>query len=510
LALSKYPVEITGLVGHKNTFGFLIMASLPWNVYLLLAKNGNSPNQKKLIIITSLIQFIALILSDSRGSLVLTISGIVFVAISIILKNNILSNFRNRLVLYISILCLGLLPVLFWNEVTWIRIAGLLSNTQSNITARPVIYQAQWKMFLNHPIFGNGVGNFVYLNIPYWTDSFRKASAPFMLPRNGHCDYLEMLSELGIIGFSITMFFWIGAIILAIKQLRKQKDLSILPNLIVLILMMIHAGFSTASRHIPAGILLWMIVGLLWHPVFKRGWFSLPQKGKAYFGIVSVTMHVIVTGLLLQIIVSDAFYLSFRKNKARKNKPVSLLQKSLKVCPFNPNALFQTAYLSLRTKEYDFALQCADQLDRTAPNLKPTDFIRGIAAFHTGDYQASLKYTNNALYREPNYFDAKLLKAKSLAKLGKCEELKKFQKPFRPPDKNMKKLDTTTIINPTVINHDSLFVIQTGYLRTKIGGPFLRKSFNKMQHYHKFKGKERKTKIDEILSLPCPPPFKEE
>jgi hypothetical protein len=31
-----------------------------------------------------------------------------------------------------------------------------------------------------------------------------------------------------------------------------------------------------------------------------------------------------------------------------------------------------------------------------------------------------------------------------------------------------------------------------------------------MQHYHKFKGKENKKKVDEILSLPCPPPFKEE
>lgn len=267
--------------------------------------------------------------------------------------------------------------------------------------------------------------------------------------------------------------------------------------------MMIHAGFSTASRHIPTGILLWLIVGYFWNFNFRQTWSSLSKKVKVYSGIFSLTLHIIVITLLLQIIVSDTLYMSFRKNMTQENRPASLLQKSLKICPFHPNALFQTAYLSLRIGEYNFALQCADQLDSVAPYLKPTCFIRGVSALNTGDYTSALHYADKTLFWKPKYYEAKVLKAKSLARSGKCEELQKYKKLFTPRKKTTEKADATEIKKPIPVNYDSLFVAKTGYLRSKFKGPFLRKSFNEMQHYDSFKNTDATKKYKEILSLTC-------
>jgi hypothetical protein len=369
---------------------------------------------------------------------------------------------------------------------------------------RPMLYWVQWKLFQQHPLTGIGIGNFVSLNIPLWPEWFKTWIDPFMLPKNGESDYFETLCETGIIGFLLTLVFWFGAFFIGIKQIRRHKELDVYTHTVVVALFLIQAAFSTASRHVPSNILHWLVVGYFWRSHFHRGWVILPARIKTLTGIAGGTIHCIAIALLVQIIAGDTLYLSFRNRaSADATKPVRLLRQSLKVCPFHPNALFQTAFIALKAKQFDFAEACLDKCDSAAPYLEPTDFARGVIALNRGDYRSALGYAEKALSLKPNLFDAKMVKLKSLAMLGRCREFHAFRKPLLLQSPLPRQNDSIPAPHRPQINYDSLFILRYGTLRSAMCGTFLRSSFYRIIEHDIILDKDIMRKIQEIGASSC-------
>ncbi|MFA5156294.1 MAG: O-antigen ligase family protein [Candidatus Omnitrophota bacterium] len=74
-------------------------------------------------------------------------------------------------------------------------------------TRRYYLSQAAWRIFLAHPLFGIGVGNYYYENRNY---------AP-VYPGRAHNMYLEMMAELGTIG----IFLFLGIIFYTFRGLNR-------------------------------------------------------------------------------------------------------------------------------------------------------------------------------------------------------------------------------------------------------------------------------------------------
>ena len=74
------------------------------------------------------------------------------------------------------------------------------------------IWRASWRMFMQHPIAGAGLGG-------YWAEipSFHEGSG-VLTPQQAHNDYLEVLASAGLIGAALLVWF---AIVLA-KQTRRS------------------------------------------------------------------------------------------------------------------------------------------------------------------------------------------------------------------------------------------------------------------------------------------------
>jgi hypothetical protein len=111
-SLRYYPPEISGLIGHKNTFGFMVMVTLLWTLYMLLYKEKLKKSEKISLTLSFLLQFSAHLISDSRSSLFLSVAGLIIILIPLIIAKKILKKRNNRYVFYLIILIACLLPLL--------------------------------------------------------------------------------------------------------------------------------------------------------------------------------------------------------------------------------------------------------------------------------------------------------------------------------------------------------------------------------------------------------------
>jgi O-antigen ligase len=92
---------------------------------------------------------------------------------------------------------------------------------------RYAIWQDAYAIFLDHPFFGIGLGNYanyVAVHNPdqYWISD--NEVTPFDHPESG---YLKLLTEFGLIGFAIVMFLLLKPVYVGLKTYFKTRDLSL-------------------------------------------------------------------------------------------------------------------------------------------------------------------------------------------------------------------------------------------------------------------------------------------
>ena len=97
-------------------------------------------------------------------------------------------------------------------ETASIEMAGADTSELHEAARRRDIWRASWRMFVQHPIAGAGLGGF-WAEMP----SFHEGSG-VLTPQQAHNDYLEVLASAGLIGAALLVWF---AIVL-VKQTRRS------------------------------------------------------------------------------------------------------------------------------------------------------------------------------------------------------------------------------------------------------------------------------------------------
>ena len=144
----------------------------------------------------------ALISTFSRGGLI----GLGFIFIVGILRSR-----RKILAIFLSIVLLvGIFyvtPDYVWQRFQETKIEADYHSPDVDSTKRRfLLMKAAWEMFLDHPVFGVGVGNYYYKCTDY---------QPIYAGR-AHSMYLEILAEMGFVGFLLFLLMLINIL----KRLR--------------------------------------------------------------------------------------------------------------------------------------------------------------------------------------------------------------------------------------------------------------------------------------------------
>ena len=108
---------------------------------------------------------------------------------------------------------------------------------------RYAIWQDAFAIFLEHPFFGIGLGNYANYVSLHNPDQYWISDNEVTLYDHPESGYLKLLTEFGLIGFLVAMFFIVKPIHAGIVTYLKTKDLSLVVLVSALFTWMV--GFYT-------------------------------------------------------------------------------------------------------------------------------------------------------------------------------------------------------------------------------------------------------------------------
>ena len=211
-------------VNENHLSGYLGMV-IPLSLGLFLAtfskikdsseRNINLFNGPHLLLFFMiLIMATGLFLSLSRGGMISFSVSLLFITILLLTRHRI-----RRKALFIPFLILFLFLGLLWLGINPVlREISTLSKPRLSSTARLTVNKDTLNLIKDYPIFGTGLGTFAYIFPKYKSPSLKKFFS------FAHNDYLQLISETGLIGFLILFLGLLAFFIKTLKELSRRHD----------------------------------------------------------------------------------------------------------------------------------------------------------------------------------------------------------------------------------------------------------------------------------------------
>ena len=220
--------------------------------YFYLRSKSGKPLPKFLFLVGMVITFAGVFFTVSRSGILLLLGA---VALIIIFQPRV----KNRISLLV-LLIIGLIVLNVFSESIFQIIRDIFPAIRmgtDTVGLRYSLWEAGWKMWLDHPINGVGVGQYNSNLLQY----MQLIGGPERGGLSPHNTYVHVLSETGIVGF----FLFMAMLVNAIKNLwpshsRLMEENEHLRNTWFIILLIISVGGITITD--LANKILWLVLGV--------------------------------------------------------------------------------------------------------------------------------------------------------------------------------------------------------------------------------------------------------
>ena len=254
-----------GPYGNYNHFAGFVELILPLPLaYLLFARINFE--QRILWLIGVILMAVALILSGSRGGvLALGVELLTMMLIAVwAQRQGLQAEFNlagNKLIAGGALAAVLLLVAWIGYEPLSQRFSLLRQGTgEYSLVTRTEYWRGAWRMIQDHPVTGVGLGAF-----PTAYPAYGRSSVKNERLEHTHNDYLQLLTDAGLIGGLIGVWFLVELLRLArrqvrqLKQMRTQERALILGGYVAVLGIGIHS-FLDFNLQIAANALLFLLV----------------------------------------------------------------------------------------------------------------------------------------------------------------------------------------------------------------------------------------------------------
>ena len=344
------PQRIVSTFFNPNPFGtYLVML-------FLFSLGFYLKNEKRKFAFSSVVFFIALLLSGSRGALIALVVSLPFIFLDS--KGSAKRDILRTLFIVIAgfILTRGLVyitPIVQNNlNINIDFLSNLIrkdSLTGTSFTGRIEFWKAGLRAFIEKPRTGFGLGTF-------FSAYFLGYGKNQWYSRFAHNHYIQTLTELGIIGFILFLIFVGSVIFTFFKIYKKEHDVCYVGSFAAIIAFFAHI-FIEFSWNFPAVTMTaFWIIGLN----------LSSDKSKYILNIKPLFSRIISIGLLLLVILhtvsTNVYKIGFKfEDNGDDLKALKAYHTINTIYPINPNGmLFES---NIYVKDYNESLDL-DKLDK--------------------------------------------------------------------------------------------------------------------------------------------------
>jgi len=427
------------IFGNPNLLGGFSVFILPLIAAFFIKSVQDKKNKRALYLgIVFVLSFITLLLSQTRGSiLAFFVSAIVF-GLLYFRKNGlafIKKHFTTTIIVIVVLVIVGSLGVNYVKTNTKLMSA----NT---VKLRLFYYGNTIDMVKDNFFFGSGVGTF---NIYYPT--YRDKRVSYQLGEremefrveHPHNEHLEVLSDLGIIGYAL--FMWI--IVEALWLLLRKKDIISTGIFVAIIGLLIDGLMMQNLRFTVIASLLWLMMG-----------FSVVNTDKNSYGKIwgKLNLSKGIFAVLIIIFVSFPIYSAYKTmhsdyfikggigyySQSKPDGATFWLGKAIDIDPDNKRALYYIAPSYKSLDEPVKAIKYYSDLLEIDPNFIQTNYQLGLIYLEAKDIEKSKGYFErqtevNSMYWQAYYYLAFIESNegdtnKALSYLDEVDEINEIKK----------------------------------------------------------------------------------
>ena len=240
---------------NRNHFAGFAELVLPMSLVPLLM--GRVRRERMILVgILAIIPVSALLLSASRGGIVSLGAELAFVMLIVVLQK---AGGRH---LFVG----GLVLLVAFGTVAWLGVNQVLTRFSSLQTLevtqskRAAMRRGTWRIFVDHPVVGTGLGTLQQVYPPYETLFDGK------IVNHAHNDYLEALAETGSVGGACCAWFvgvvFVGALRFWQKEGNSFANTLRLCGWAACCGLLVHS-LVDFNLHIPSNLLLFLLMALL-------------------------------------------------------------------------------------------------------------------------------------------------------------------------------------------------------------------------------------------------------
>ena len=341
---SRATVKAT--IGNVNFVSNFLSLNLPLAIYLIASadfKRKEASVIKVIASVSALLIVSGILVSQTRSLYVANIISLcIFSVFYMIFRKKKVSKETDREVLSMSkalttfVLIASIVLVVLYNLPTPLNGYGMVSPAGriqavaevSSWHERLLSWFSSIYQWRTHKILGTGIGTYQILTINYMGDVIE--DHPILMYgwnnfKRTHNDYLQVLGEMGIVGFVSVVFLALSLGILFFKIIRRitvRDDLLLFLALASsFITFMMHSAFSFPAHLLPNGFLVMTIASIAVGGYFYGGKKAEIQRKKAVvFGTIVLLVGVVSAYLKWNYFISEVYfkwgnsaYLSIRK-----------------------------------------------------------------------------------------------------------------------------------------------------------------------------------------------------
>jgi O-antigen ligase len=240
---------------NRNHFAGLVELLIPPGLAILILR-AERRDQLPLVALFTLFPIGALFLSASRGGILSLFAEIGLLAILIFFRR------RERK----ELVAAGLVIVLAMALVSWLGIGRAIERFASYKTLevsegrRIEMLHGTWRIFLDHPLTGTGFGTLQDVFPPYET------VYDGLIVNHSHNDYVELLSDTGLVGGLCGLAFLVLLAWIGLKNLTAERNgmrLAFHVGAMVACFGLLVHSIVDFNLHIPSNALVFLLLAAL-------------------------------------------------------------------------------------------------------------------------------------------------------------------------------------------------------------------------------------------------------